>query len=62
MNLSALFKVVCVCVFFFGGVGGLGMSLIWSFIGGILLMHDSLSGLNENPVCLVFINFCLQRN
>ena len=31
MNLSALFKVVCVCVCvcvcFFGGVGGLGMSL-----------------------------------
>ena len=27
MNLSALFKVVCVCFFFFGGVGGLGMSL-----------------------------------
>ena len=26
MNLSALFKVVCLC-FFFGGVGGLGMSL-----------------------------------
>ena len=37
MNLSALFKVVCVCVcfFFFGGVGGLGMSLNKS--GALLL-------------------------